>query len=70
LSQLTVKEEHRKKGVARLLFKTGFDYARSADADIIELLVDSNNAVAIAVYSTFGFDRPEIFYMRKIIKER
>jgi ribosomal protein S18 acetylase RimI-like enzyme len=69
LNQLSVDEKHRKKGIARLLFKAGLDYARSIDADIVELLVDRNNAAVVSIYSTFGFKQPEFFYMRKIIKE-
>lgn len=68
LSDLVVCEQHRNKGVARLLFKRAFDFGKHINGDVLELLVRRNNATAIALYETFEFDKPDYMYMRKILK--
>ena len=46
----------RKKGLGRTIAEVGFNHLVRQNVDSIELDVDSENAIAIHVYSSLGFE--------------
>ena len=68
IGSIGLAPEFRGGGISRLILAAGMRYLRSAGADYIRLEVDGNNAPAIRLYQSMGFQKAgELhWYERKI----
>lgn len=56
LYRLTVRDDHRRTGVASRLLEHAFERARRLGAKRIDAMVDGSNASAIGFWETHGFE--------------
>lgn len=52
---MSVKATHRRRGIGRALLQEGLAWARANDLTRVELYVFADNAPAIALYESLGF---------------
>jgi ribosomal protein S18 acetylase RimI-like enzyme len=57
LSELYVRPGSRRRGLGRALVEAALDYARQRGCREVHLLVDPENAAALALYESLGFRR-------------
>ena len=57
IGSIGLAPEFRGGGISRLILAAGMRYLRSAGADYIRLEVDGNNAPAIRLYQSMGFQK-------------
>jgi len=58
--KISVKPDHRRKGIARSLLNKALEVARDLELNILYLEVSKKNLVALSLYKDFGFKEYEI----------
>lgn len=67
LEDVVVVEEHRRKGVGKLLIDSITEWAKAKHVSRLQLLADKNNQAALRFYENIGWQKTQLICFRKYI---